>query len=99
MSVTLKKTRGAARLSVQGAATVRDVAKLRESLLALADEGRKVILDLQGMSVCDAAFAQLMVSADLTFHVRSLSLEIIDPGARLLSAFPASSGDSRWVRV
>lgn len=99
MSVSLKKSRGAGRLTVRGAASVRDVAEVRELLLSLAEEKRRVSVDLSETRVCDAAFAQLMVSADLAFSTKSLSFQIIDPDSCLASAFPASGGDIRWVRT
>jgi anti-anti-sigma regulatory factor len=88
MAVGVKRQKGAATVAVDGRASVRFVGEVRDALLALADEKRRVRIDLSGADSIDAAFVQLIASAHRTFAERGLEL-VVEGGDEALSrAFP-----------
>jgi len=67
---------------------VRTVSELHDALRSSLAESRAVRLDLSGASSMDAAFAQLITSARVSFEAAGTDLELIDPEGLLSRVFP-----------
>ena len=75
-------------VTVTDRAGVRVVAETRALLLEALEAGVAARVDLSGADSVDAAFAQLLTSADRTFRGASVPLEIVDPHDLLAGALP-----------
>lgn len=63
LSVTIRRERGAVIAGVTGDIDVSTVAGLRERLFSLADEGKPLIVDLNGVSFIDSTGLGALVGA------------------------------------
>jgi hypothetical protein len=95
VGISVKRSRGKARLRVSGAASVRIVGEVRGILLALLEEGRHVDLDLTDAQSADIAFLQLVVSARRSFDSLGRRLEIVDGGGALDRVVPGAARVAR----
>lgn len=95
MGVTVRRTSGAARIAITGAASVRDVSEVYAALLSALADSRNVRLDLSGASSMDAAVAQLIVSARTSFESAGRTMELIDPQGLNARVFPGVCEEPR----
>lgn len=74
-----RRARGELRVEFDGPANVAVAAEAHEAFLGALSDGRALRVDLSGATALDAAFLQLMVSAQVAFRDRGLGFEVLDP--------------------
>lgn len=95
MGIHCRRVRGELRVEFDGPANVVHVSEAHEALLGALSKDRAVRVDLTGATVLDAAFLQLLVSAEASFRDRGLGFEVLDPQGIGVAArvFPGVSSE------
>lgn len=88
MAISLKRAKNGVRMSIGDRANVRVCEEVREALLDSLTARTSVVVDLSKSASADAAFSQLLASAQTSFSEASTHLEVVDPNSILASVFP-----------